>query len=87
LLLVLLVGTLIVITWDEDDMKHDNHIYTALLGSMITPGIILASSTLIISGSRDSTHYNHFSLLKTVEDNWNLGSLNRGDKEASPFHF
>eukprot|EP01127_Copromyxa_protea_P013954 TRINITY_DN3816_c0_g1_i1.p2 TRINITY_DN3816_c0_g1~~TRINITY_DN3816_c0_g1_i1.p2 ORF type:complete len:264 (-),score=57.62 TRINITY_DN3816_c0_g1_i1:56-847(-) len=68
-------GTLIVITWDEDDNKHENHIYTALLGSMITPG------------TKDDTPYTHYSLLRTVEDNWNLGTLGREDAKATPFKF
>jgi len=68
-------GTLIIITWDEDDDKHANHIYTALLGSMIPPG------------TTDGTHYTHYSFLRTVEDNWDLGSLRRNDATATPFKF
>eukprot|EP01012_Entosiphon_sulcatum_P022831 TRINITY_DN27813_c0_g1_i1.p1 TRINITY_DN27813_c0_g1~~TRINITY_DN27813_c0_g1_i1.p1 ORF type:complete len:287 (+),score=79.60 TRINITY_DN27813_c0_g1_i1:29-862(+) len=66
-------GTLIVITWDEDDDNHKNHIYTALLGKGVLPG------------SSDATHYTHYSLLRTVEDNWGLGSCNRNDTTATPY--
>ena len=30
-------------------------------------------------GTTDSTYYTHYSLLSTVEANWGLGSLGRGD--------
>lgn len=66
-------GTLVVLTWDEDDGSHGNHIYTALIGPMIP------------AGSSDSARYTHFSLLRTVEDNWGLGSCKRNDSTATPF--
>eukprot|EP01125_Pyxidicula_operculata_P012321 TRINITY_DN4043_c0_g1_i2.p1 TRINITY_DN4043_c0_g1~~TRINITY_DN4043_c0_g1_i2.p1 ORF type:complete len:269 (-),score=40.87 TRINITY_DN4043_c0_g1_i2:1021-1827(-) len=65
--------TLIVITWDEDDNLHNNHIYTVLLGSTIKPG------------TRVATQHNHYSLLRTVEDNWSLGTLGRNDTTATPY--
>jgi len=68
-------GTLIIITWDEDDDHHLNHIYTALLGSVVVPGSV------------DQTPYTHYSFLRTVEDNWSLGSLQRNDATATPFKF
>jgi hypothetical protein len=86
-------GTLIVVTWDEDDYLSWNHIYTvrihihlqqsktptnlfsvkALIGTMVTPG------------TQDNTSYNHYSLLRTIEDNWNLGNLGRNDVQANTF--
>eukprot|EP01120_Amphizonella_sp_Union-15-10_P012329 TRINITY_DN5453_c0_g2_i1.p1 TRINITY_DN5453_c0_g2~~TRINITY_DN5453_c0_g2_i1.p1 ORF type:complete len:307 (-),score=60.37 TRINITY_DN5453_c0_g2_i1:72-935(-) len=66
-------GTLIVITWDEDDYLDFNHIYTAVLGSMVVPG------------TKDDTPYTHYSLLRTVEDNFGLGSLGRNDAQANGF--
>jgi len=75
-------GTLVVVTWDEADYdaeKYDteydgqNQIYTVLLGDMITPGTSI------------ETPYNHFSLLKTIENNFGLGSLNKNDKDANWF--
>jgi len=66
-------GTLVVVTFDEDYGEDFNRIYTVLLGDMVTPG------------STDSTRYDHFSLLRTVEDNWDLGTLGRNDSTAIPY--
>jgi len=65
--------TMFVITWDEDDFTEENQIFTAIFGSMITPNTV------------DNTLYNHYSLLRTIEDNWNLGNLGRNDATATPF--
>jgi hypothetical protein len=62
-----------VITWDEDDYRHNNQVYAALLGSVVK------------AGATDNTIYNHFSLLRTIEDNWQLGDLGRGDAVAQSF--
>lgn len=73
-------GTLIVITFDEADFdatgydtNYDgpNQIYTVLLGNMITPGTTI------------DTPHNHYSLMNTIERNFNLGSLNKNDKDAN----
>jgi len=66
-------NTLIVVTWDEDDYLSFNHIYTALIGDMVTPG------------TQDGTSYNHYSLLRTIEDNFELGNLGRNDAKANTF--
>jgi len=66
-------GTLFVLTWDEDDKTEGNQIYTVLFGSMIA------------ANSKDNTMYTHYSLLRTVEDNWNLGNLGRNDATANHF--
>eukprot|EP01123_Difflugia_compressa_P015163 TRINITY_DN8385_c0_g1_i1.p1 TRINITY_DN8385_c0_g1~~TRINITY_DN8385_c0_g1_i1.p1 ORF type:complete len:272 (+),score=45.41 TRINITY_DN8385_c0_g1_i1:96-911(+) len=68
-------GTLFVVTWDEDDYTEGNQIDTFIWGSMIRPG------------GFDKNPYNHYSLLRTVEDNWNLGNLGRNDASATPFQF
>ncbi|ORY06578.1 hypothetical protein K493DRAFT_203225 [Basidiobolus meristosporus CBS 931.73] len=70
-------GMLVVITFDErgsfDSMNDpDNKVFTILLGSGIKQGL-------------DSTRYDHYSLLRTVEDNWSLGTLLRNDTKAYPF--
>jgi len=62
-------NSLLVITFDEG-VKGDNQIYTLLIGDMIPQGHI------------DSTRYDHYSLLRMIEDNYELGSLNRNDKNA-----
>lgn len=77
-------GTLVVVTFDEADYDANNYdtnydgpnqIYTVLLGDMITPG------------SHIDTPYNHYSLLNTIEKNFDLGSLNKNDKDANWFRF
>lgn len=69
------IGTLIIVTWDEDDYTESNKIDTYMLGSMIPPG------------TKDGHFYNHYSLLRTVEDNWEIGTLGRNDDKAIPFVF
>jgi len=66
-------GTLVVITWDEDDYTESNKIDTCMFGSMIIPG------------TSDGNRYTHYSLLRTVEVNWGLGTLGRHDSGASHF--
>jgi len=67
--------TLILVTWDEDDYTFNNHIHTFALGSMLKPN------------TTDDTLYNHYSLLRSVEDNWKLGDLGRNDATANSFQF
>ena len=63
--------TLIVLTFDETETYTvNNQVFTLLLG-----GVIPESSR----GTVDSTYYTHYSCLSTVEANWGLGSLGRGD--------
>jgi hypothetical protein len=78
--------TLVVVTFDESDFEaawdannasaYDgpNQIYTVLLGDMITPGV-------------EDEGYNHYSLLKTIEVNFGLGSLGKNDAEANWYQF
>ena len=68
-------GTLIFITWDEDDYLTNNQISSIAIGDMIKPG------------TEDNTQYNHFSLLRTIEDNWLLGDLGRYDATTNSFQF
>lgn len=77
-------GTLIVVTFDEADFdaigydtSYDgpNQIYTVLLGDMIKPG------------TKIDTPYNHYNLIRTVEENFQLGSLNKNDHGANWFRF
>jgi hypothetical protein len=77
--------TLVVVTYDETDFDQDydaqkstydgpNQIYTVLLGDMIKPERRLETS-------------NHYSLLKTVEKNFGLGSLEKNDRDANWWQF
>ena len=77
-------GTLLVITFDEADFdargydtNYDgpNQIYTVLLGRNIKPGTTV------------SIPYNHYNLIRTVEENFGLGSLQKNDKYANWFRF
>lgn len=77
-------GTLIVVTFDEADYDANgydtnydgpNQIYTVLLGDMIEPGTTI------------STPYNHYNLIRTVQENFQLGSLKKNDYGANWFRF
>lgn len=61
---------LFIITFDEAGFSLTNKIYTVFVGPSIKPG------------SRNSDEHSHYSLLKLVEDEWGLGSLNQGDSTA-----
>lgn len=63
--------TLIVLTFDENETYDiNNQIYTLLLGGAVPQHL---------RGTTDDTYYTHYSTLSTVENNWGLGSLGRGD--------
>ena len=80
--------TLVVVTFDEADYESDyskaqgnasaydgpNQIYTVLLGDGLTPGT-------------NGTGYNHYSLLKTIERNFGLGTLGKNDAACNSFDF
>jgi hypothetical protein len=77
-------GTLLVVTFDEADYdavgydtSYDgpNQVYTVLLGDMIEPGTSI------------STPYNHYNLIKTIQENFQLCSLNKNDQGANWFRF
>ena len=65
--------TLLVVTWDEggeEDSRH-NQVLTIFLGDVVTPGRYDAKLT-------------HYSLLRTIEDNFGLEPISKGDRTASP---
>jgi len=69
-------GTLYFVTFDEqDDYSGDNKVYSVLFGSPVKGR----------EGTVDNTKYTHFSLTRTIEDNWSLGNLGRSDATAAPF--
>jgi hypothetical protein len=49
-------NSLLVVTFDEDNSLSGNRIPTVLYGQQVTPG------------SSSSTTYNHYNLLRTLED-------------------
>lgn len=65
-------GTLVVVTFDESegDEKGDK-IYTVFLGDMVKNQVV-------------GKEYNHYSVLRTIEDNFSLPQLNAGDANAAP---
>lgn len=71
-------GTLVVVTWDEDDHTEENKILTFMLDP---------NGSIFKAGTVDKTKYTHYSLLRTIEDNWDLGNLGRHDKDANVIAF
>ena len=62
---------LLIITFDESGSKSSNQIYTAVFGDSV------------ISGTSSNQPYTHYSILKTIESAWSLGTLNKNDVTAS----
>lgn len=52
----------IIITWDEDDYSSNNHVP------------FVAVTNYAVAGGSDATAYNHYSLLRTLEDGFSLGN-------------
>jgi hypothetical protein len=70
-------GTLVVVTFDESGGNSDNRIYTLFLGDMVKPANQQDPKAL-------GKLYNHYSLLRTIEDNFGLEPLTANDRNASP---
>jgi len=70
-------GTLVVVTFDESGGNEDNRIYTTFLGEMVKPANQQDPAVL---GKR----YSHFSVLRTIEDNFGLEPLTASDRDAEP---
>ena len=65
-------GTLVIVTFDESELyEKTERIYTVFLGDMVKPGEITKT-------------YTHYSVLRTIEDNFGLPPLNSGDGAAEP---
>ena len=68
--------TLIVITFDEAYPYYERYeVYTLLIGDMLP------------AGTTRFEPYNHFSILRSVEENFSLGTLQRNDAVATPLWF
>lgn len=67
-------GTLLVITFDEGSDAGPNIVYTILVGAGVRPGAV------------SNAWYDHYSLLRTIEDIFKLGTLGRHDETASAIH-
>lgn len=66
----ILKDTLFIITFDEDDHLHLNRIYTVFLGAAV-------------KNKSTSSIYNHYSMLRTIEEIYQIGNLGRNDATAS----
>ncbi|HEV7668404.1 MAG TPA: alkaline phosphatase family protein [Thermoanaerobaculia bacterium] len=64
--------TLIVVTFDESETRSSNHIYTVFLGDMVKKGTV------------DPMRRDHYSVLRTIEENFALGTLGAKDEKADP---
>ncbi|KAF8344361.1 phosphoesterase family-domain-containing protein [Amanita rubescens] len=73
---------LVLITFDENSSTNKrNQVWACLIGGVIPDNL---------KGTTDDTFYTHYSALNTVELNWGLGSLGRGDANqtlANVFEF
>lgn len=69
--------TLILLTYDESETYSlPNRIVSILLGGAIPSNL---------RGTTDNTFYTHYSILSTLENNWNLPNLGRYDVGANVF--
>jgi len=70
-------NTLLFLTFDEDETYHDrNTVFGVLLGDALPPHS---------AGTTDGNYYNHYSLISTIEANWDLHTLGRWDVGANVF--
>jgi len=65
--------TLFLFTYDEDEYIEGNKVPAVILGQWSSPK------------SQIEGNWNHFSLTRSVIDNWGLDSLGRNDVSAQPF--
>ncbi len=70
--------SLLIITWDEGNGWGwpNSHVPTFAVGS---PGLLKAGSVV-------NNHYDHYSVLRTIESAFNLGNLGRFDEFAKPLN-
>lgn len=75
--------TLVIVTFDEADFEADwtadvydgpNQIYTVLLGDTVGTALEMEC-------------YNHYSILRTVEENFGLGTLGKNDADSNWLRF
>lgn len=64
--------TLIIVTFDESSSYAHNHTYALFLGNMVKPGYAASGC------------YDHYNVLRTIEDNFQLGNLGGEDLNSSP---
>jgi acid phosphatase len=57
-------NSLLILTWDEDDDRHDNHIVTIFVGPMVKRGAIDAKA-------------DHYTILRTLTDAYGLRPIGK----------
>jgi len=66
--------TLILLTFDENENhSENNNVFSLLLGNAVPASL---------HGTVDHTYYTHYSAMSTVQSNWKLGCLGRGDTDT-----
>jgi hypothetical protein len=70
-------GTLVVVTFDESGGNEDNRIFTLFLGDMVKEASAQDPKVL-------ARRYTHYSVLRTIEDNFGLEPLTSNDRDAAP---
>jgi hypothetical protein len=70
-------GTLVVVTFDESGGNEDNRIPTLFLGDMVRTANQQDPAVL-------GRMYNHYDVLRTIEDNFGLEPLTANDRAAAP---
>jgi hypothetical protein len=70
-------GTLVIVTFDESGGNDDNRIYTVFLGDMVKEASQQDPKAL-------AKRYTHYSVLRTIEDNFGLEPLTANDRDAAP---
>ena len=68
----LLRNTLVVITFDEGGGDPDNRVYTVMLGGAVK------------AGQQVTQCASHYNVLRTIEENFGLGTVGAGDERAAP---
>ncbi|KAL1619944.1 hypothetical protein SLS56_009911 [Neofusicoccum ribis] len=72
-------NTLVLLTFDENETYTiQNRVLAILLGDAVPESLV---------GTTDSTFYDHYSEIATVEANWELDTLGRFDVGANVFSF
>jgi hypothetical protein len=70
-------GTLVIVTFDESGGNEDNRITTLFLGDMVKAANQQDPAVL-------GRYYTHYSVLRTIEDNFGLDPLTANDRAAAP---
>jgi phospholipase C len=65
-------NTLFIVTFDEDNFLSFNHIYTCFIGAAVSVG------------TESNRTYNHYNVLRTIEEIYQTGTLGRLDSLSLP---